>query len=79
MSHPDTTTDINAVKDYLLPGIWCRNDARGRELDLVCNKSGGIDLRVDSKTHSLFSSEDFKDPYWRADFNPRVIRILEDK
>jgi len=71
--------DTKAVRDYLLPGIWSRDDARGRELDLICNNRGGVDLKVDSKIHQLFNAEDFNDPYWLAHFNPRVIQILEDK
>lgn len=71
--------DIKAVRDYCLPGIWKREDANGRELDLVCNQTGGIDLRVCDKTHQLFTAKELSRPFWLAHFNPRVIEILEGK
>jgi hypothetical protein len=68
-------SDTIAVRNYLLPGIWDRSDAKGKMLDLICNRDGGIDLIVDGKVHPVYNAMDLK-TQWVGCFNPRVIEIL---
>ena len=79
LSSGTSFSDTKAVRDFCLPGLWRRDDARGRELDLWCNQNGGIDLVVDGKTHPIFTAKDLSEPCWLGHFNPRIIQILEDK
>lgn len=72
-------TDEREVRAYLLPGLWNREDANGRSLDLDCTQDGGLDLIVDGKRHSLFAPDELKDRSYVGAFNPRVIEILKGK
>ena len=69
---------MGVARDFLLPGIWNRGDARGRDLGLVDNDDGGLDLIVDGKRHALFTRDELEDRQaFVGAFNPRVTEILK--
>lgn len=69
---------MGIARDILLPGLWKRDDARGRTLDLVDTESGGMDLLVDRERHALFTRDELEDrQLFVGAFNPRVTEILK--
>jgi hypothetical protein len=71
-------SNLAQIKDMLIPGAWILGEAYGEIIDLgIDYRTDSITVRIGTKCHELFSRAEIDDGVYKAEFAPRLMKILE--